>query len=189
MKRELLSAYMDGEQVSRQLTDELCQDIEMKQSWQRYHVIRTVIRQESTVILGPDFTSQLADLIDSEETYGVIEEQPSVAEALANPFMRKIKAMFMPLTQVAVAAGVCLAVVLGVQMSTSKEINSSPDMPVLQTSPFYTSVQAVSYNAPTQDIVTEDKLEEHNKRIGLMLQNYELKRRIYADDVQLNPEK
>lgn len=189
MQKELLSAYMDGEQVSQDLTDVICQDDGLQKKWADYHVIRTVMRQESEVFLGADFTAKMADLIKSERTLDaakVSEDQPEIAETAHNPFVQKLKVWLMPVTQIAVAAGVCLAVVLGVQNSMNNDSNNNSDIPVLQTSPFNSNVQAVSYNAPAQDVATTEEMEEHNKRIGVMLQNYELQRRIYADDLQLN---
>ena len=188
MQKELLSAYMDGEQVNQDTTQALCEDDTLGSTWQNYHLIRSVMRQETKVMLGQDFTAKMESLISAEPTYGAKEDQPTVAETQHHPFKQKLKAMFMPFAQVAVAAGVCLAVVLGVQTSLTKEANT-PDVPVLQTSPFNSNVQPVSYNAPTQDVVTEEKLEEQNKRIGVMLQNYELQRRMYADEAQLAPTK
>ena len=72
---------------------------------------------------------------------------------------------------------------VGVQ-SLNVEKHTQNDLPVLQTSPFNNGVQEVSYNAPIKDVVTAEQIEQKNKRIGAMLQNYELQRRIYADDMQ-----
>lgn len=83
----------------------------------------------------------------------------------------------------AVAAGVCLVAVLGVQ-SFNGNSDAQKDIPVLQTPSFSNGVQAVSYNAPMKDVVTQEQIEQKNKRIGAMLQNYELQRRMYADNAQ-----
>ena len=65
------------------------------------------------------------------------------------------------MTQVAVAAGVCLVAVLGVQSFNSKnEASNLPEAPVLQTLPFNNAVQEVSYNAPSKDTLTSDQLEK-----------------------------
>ena len=37
MQKELLSAYMDGEEVSAELTEQLCQDNDSQKSWAVYH--------------------------------------------------------------------------------------------------------------------------------------------------------
>ena len=57
MQKELLSAYMDGEEVSAELTEQLCQDKDSQESWAAYHTVRAVMRKESPVLLGADFTT------------------------------------------------------------------------------------------------------------------------------------
>ena len=189
MQKELLSAYMDGEQVDVAFTKALCNDESLRQSWATYHVARAVIRKESEVILGADFTTRMEALIENEEIEKVAltESQPTVKEVQHLPFMRKFKSFFAPVAQIAVAASVCLVAVLGVQSFNAKtDVSNPPETPVLQTLPFNNAVQEVSYNAPTKDVATSDQLEQKSRRIGAMLQNYELQRRIHADTLNVD---
>ena len=165
MQKELLSAYMDGEEVSAELTEELCQDKDSLESWAAYHTVRAVMRKESPVLLGADFTAKMADLIELEEVKHVeiTVSQPTPEEADSLPFVQKLKAFFAPMIQIAV----------------------TPENPVLQTLPFNSSVQEVSYNAPTKDVATSEQVEQKNRRIGTMLQNYELQRRMHADSLNV----
>ena len=188
MQKELLSAYMDGEQVNPTFTEQLCQDAELQESWEDFHTIRSIMRKESSVVLGADFTAKMESLIATEEIQvsNAMTSQPLPQEVENAPFMQKLKAWFMPITQVAVAASVCLVAVLGVQSFNAKStVQSAVDAPVLQTLPFNNGVQEVSYNAPSKDVMTAEQLEQKNKRIGAMLQSYELQRRIYADSINL----
>ena len=188
MQKELLSAYMDGEQVNPTFTEKLCQDAELQESWEDFHTIRSIMRQESNVVLGADFTAKMESLIATEEIQvpNAMTSQPLPQEVENTPFMQKLKAWFMPITQVAVAASVCLVAVLGVQSFNAKStVQSAVDAPVLQTLPFNNGVQEVSYNAPSKDVMTAEQLEQKNKRIGAMLQSYELQRRVYADSINL----
>ena len=188
MQKELLSAYIDGEQVNHELTEKLCQNAELQESWANFHTIRSVMRQETNIFLGADFTAKMESLIAAEEIQmaEVPESQPLPQEVENSPFMQKLKAWFMPMTQVAVAAGVCLVAVLGVQSFNEKStVQNAVDTPVLQTLPFNNGVQEVSYNAPSKDVITAEQLEQKNKRIGAMLQSYELQRRVYADSMNL----
>lgn len=188
MQKELLSAYMDGEQVNPTFTEQLCQDAELQESWEDFHTIRSIMRQESNVVLGADFTAKMEGLIATEEIQvsNAMTSQPLPQEVENAPFMQKLKAWFMPITQVAVAASVCLVAVLGVQSFNAKStVQSAVDAPVLQTLPFNNGVQEVSYNAPSKDVMTAEQLEQKNKRIGAMLQSYELQRRVYADSINL----
>lgn len=188
MQKELLSAYMDGEQVDPAFTDELCKNESLRQSWATYHMARAVMRKESAVILGADFTAKMADLIEHEEIERVeiTQSQPTPEEAQRLPFMRKFKSFFAPMAQIAVAASVCLVAVLGVQSFNAKnDVNNTPETPILQTLPFNNAVQEVSYNAPAKDVATTDQMEQKNRRIGAMLQNYELQRRMHADTLNI----
>ena len=188
MQKELLSAYMDGEQVNPTFTEQLCQDAELQESWEDFHTIRSIMRQESNIVLGADFTAKMESLIATEEIQvpNAMTSQPLPQEVENMPFMQKLKAWFMPITQVAVAASVCLVAVLGVQSFNAKStVQSAVDAPVLQTLPFNNGVQEVSYNAPSKDVMTAEQLEQKNKRIGAMLQSYELQRRVYADSINL----
>ena len=188
MQKELLSAYMDGEQVNPTFTEQLCQDAELQESWEDFHTIRSIMRHESNVVLGADFTAKMESLIATEEIQvpNAMTSQPLPQEVENTPFMQKLKAWFMPITQVAVAASVCLVAVLGVQSFNAKStVQSAVDAPVLQTLPFNNGVQEVSYNAPSKDVMTAEQLEQKNKRIGAMLQSYELQRRVYADSINL----
>ncbi|VTX58048.1 sigma-E factor negative regulatory protein [uncultured Aggregatibacter sp.] len=188
MQKELLSAYMDGEQVNPTFTEQLCQDAELQESWEDFHTIRSIMRKESNVVLGADFTAKMESLIATEEIQvsNAMTSQPLPQEVENAPFMQKLKAWFMPITQVAVAASVCLVAVLGVQSFNAKStVQSAVDAPVLQTLPFNNGVQEVSYNAPSKDVMTAEQLEQKNKRIGAMLQSYELQRRVYADSINL----
>lgn len=189
MQKELLSAYIDGEQVSAKLTEQLCQDCELQKSWANFHTIRAVMRQETEVLLGADFTAKMDKLIEQEDVHLA---QPMVSQPLPEevehlPFMQKLKGLFTPLAQVAVAASVCLVAVLGTQsfITAKNDVPNNIDTPILQTLPFNNVVQEVSYNAP-KDAVTPEQLEQKNKRIGAMLQNYEIQRRLYADSLILN---
>ncbi|MFZ7135635.1 sigma-E factor negative regulatory protein [Avibacterium avium] len=191
MQKEQLSAYIDGEQISEAMTEKLCQNADLQKSWANFHTIRAVMRQESEVLLGADFTAKMADLIEQEE---IVVAQPMVSqpmpeETAQSPFMQKLKAWFMPMTQFAVAAGVCLVAVMGVQSFMAHNGKENQDAPVLQTLPFNNSVQEVSYNAPTQSVITPEQIEQKNKRIDSMLQSYELQKRIYADRLNLQNQK
>ncbi|OOF67923.1 sigma-E factor negative regulatory protein [Rodentibacter caecimuris] len=189
MEKELLSAYMDGEQVDARLTEALIQDDGLRQSWETFHTIRSVMRKESSVFLGADFTAKMAELIEQEtiERQEIEVSQPTAEESAQLPFVQKLKVLFAPISQIAVAASVCLAVVLGVQSYIAKtNINQAPEIPILQTLPFNNSVQEVSYNAPTKEITDMNQVEQKNRRISEMLQNYELQRRMHADTLSID---
>lgn len=185
MQKELLSAYIDGEQVNEKFTKELCKNQELQVSWANFHTIRSVMREESAVLLSADFTAKMEALIDAEvlPVSKITQSQPLPQEVDKLPFVQKIKAMFMPLAQVSVAASVCLVAVLGTQsVMVAKNSEQNVSQPqILQTLPLNSEVQEVSYNAPVKDVVTQEQMDKRSRRINAMLQNYEGQRRIYAD--------
>ena len=56
----------------------------------------------------------------------------------------------------------------------------------MQTLPFNNAVQEGSYNAPSKDTLTSDQLEKKSRRIGAMLQNYELQGRMHSDALDVS---
>lgn len=185
MLKENLSAYMDGEDHHQDgFLDHLCEDESLQSAWREYHMIRSVMQNESEAILGDEFTARMANIIEDEASDHLLIAQPTPNETHQSNFMQKLKGLVTPLTQVGIAAGVCLVAVVGVQSFNNKP--SAPAESNLQTLPFNTSVQPVSYNAPLEDTPTKAELEKQNRRIGAMLQNYELQRRTGSNQLGLD---
>lgn len=187
MQKELLSAYIDGEQVNAEFTETLCQNKELQATWDNFHIIRSVMREESAVLLDADFTAKMEALIAAEELppVAITQSQPLPQEVEDSPFMQKLKVMFMPLAQISVAASVCLVAVLGTQsVMVAKNSDQNLVQPqVLQTLPLNSEVQEVSYNAPVNDVITSEQMEKRSRKINAMLQDYEGQRRIHADSL------
>lgn len=192
MQKEQLSAYIDGEWVDAKLTEALCQDKALQTAWANFHTIRAVMRKESAVLLGTDFTAKMETLIASETLHSnqPVKSQPLPQEIEKSPFVQKLKAMFMPLAQLSVAASVCVVAVLGTQsvLVANKEEQEIVQPQVLQTLPFNSQVQEVSYNPSVRETVTPEQLEKRSKRVNAMLQNYEIQRRVHADVLQYTPQ-
>ncbi len=187
MQKVSLSAFMDGEELSNHFMQKLEQDENLQKSWQNYHLIRSVMREESEVFLGADFTQNLADAIENEPQVTLVEQprMQEMQEETRPSFWHKLKGHFVPLVQLGVAASVCFVAVLGVQNYNKKAAVS--ELPVLQTLPFNQSVQDVSYTVPNQIVVTPEQVQQKNQRIGDMMQHYELQRRLYSGAENLQP--
>jgi sigma-E factor negative regulatory protein RseA len=110
---ESLSALMDGEADEleiRRILNQLDKDDELRDKWKNYHLMGSLMREES--LQGIDLTKGInqaldgvADTSDNDST--VFQEVVSAGSSKP--------AWFKPLTSVAVAASVTLAVLLGVQ--------------------------------------------------------------------------
>lgn len=177
-QRETLSAYMDGYNVNGEFTDTLCSNPELQEKWADYHTIRSIMRGEEQ-ILGADFSAKMAELIENEEIEKS-ENTEKVSEKRG--LLLQLKRWSTPIMQAGIAASVCFAAVVGVNMMTAEE-SVQTVQPALQTLPFSNSVQPVSYNSPASEQPTQEQIENQQRRVNALLQNHELQRR-----TQLNKE-
>ena len=133
--REEMSALMDGEATELELHRVLrCgeTDDELRASWRRYHVMRSVIRGEArnqstltsasmltdaSVDMSLDITTAVSQAIADEPSYDEDPEKDSIASDLSggrksNPWIDKV---LRPFGSVAVAASVSAMVIFGWQ--------------------------------------------------------------------------
>ena len=114
--KESLSALMDGEADEleiRRVLNQLDKDDALREQWKNYHLMGSLMRDEKFDSL--DLTKGINLALDGETAEGRDDDSP-----LSNPFEETVahkprRAWYKPLTSVAVAASVTLAVLLGVQ--------------------------------------------------------------------------
>lgn len=123
--REEMSALMDGEATELELRRVLkcCEkDDELRESWQRYHVMRSVIRGESrdksmltksSMDMTLDISAAVSQAIADEPSYeDVPVKNDQALGKKANPWVDKV---LRPFGSVAVAASVSAMVIFGWQ--------------------------------------------------------------------------
>lgn len=181
-QRENLSAYMDGYNVNGEFTDTLCRSTELQQKWADYHAIRSIMRGEEQ-ILGADFSAKMAELIENE-TIDKASDKVETPVAKPRGLVLQLKRWATPLMQAGIAASVCFATVIGVNIMNAEEDVVKVEQPALQTLPFSNSVQPVSYNSPATDKPTVEQVEERQRRVNALLQNHELQRRTQLNNVE-----
>lgn len=196
--KEKLSALMDGETIDKALIAELESDQESKDTWQSYHLIGDVMRGDAPETLEWNIADSVAAALENEPAHNklnnvhslrpeqtqtvapqVQEEQPKPQQA-----KRQMPAWLQQFGQVAVAACVSLAVILGVQQygGSDPAAPEAEQLPVLQTIPFAGSVEPVSLTRESvEKPVTDANLQEQRKRVHAMLQDYELQLRLNND--------
>ncbi|MBW3694088.1 anti-sigma E factor [Vibrio sp. T187] len=203
--KQKLSALMDGEMVDKALITELENDQESMDTWQSYHLIGDVMRGEAPKSSEWDIAGSVAAALENEPAHSSLtnvhtlntepvvtneqpqmEEQPKPREA-----KRQLPAWLSQFGQVAMAACVSLAVILGVQQyggvdSTNPQADA---LPVLQTIPFSGSAEPVSLTRESvQQPVSESNIQEQRKRVHALLQDYELQLRLNSDTSQFDDE-
>ena len=110
---ESLSALMDGEADEleiRRIFNQLDKDDELRDKWKNYHLMGSLMREES--LNGIDLTQGINQALDG--VADVSGNDSTVVEDIVHVRSSKA-AWYKPLTSVAVAASVTLAVLLGVQ--------------------------------------------------------------------------
>jgi sigma-E factor negative regulatory protein RseA len=127
--REEMSALMDGEATELEFHRVLkcCEmDDELRASWRRYHVVRSVVRGEardkamltkSSMDMSLDIATAVSQAIADEPSYAdesdnVLMKNDQVASKKSNPWVDKV---LRPFGSVAVAASVSAMVIFGWQ--------------------------------------------------------------------------
>ncbi|WP_099132156.1 MULTISPECIES: anti-sigma-E factor RseA [Xenorhabdus] len=192
MQREKLSALMDGEALDSEVVHLVSEDAVMQKQWERYHLVRDVLRGDVGDVLHLDIASQVALALEKEPIHinsaVVLESQPK-PEIWANmPFWHKIRVWKSQIAQIGVAACVSLTVIIGVQQynsNSSVETDNQFEAPAFNTLPVMGTASTVGLATPAEEETFGGDLSmqvrESNKRIDAMLQQYELARRIHFE--------
>jgi len=170
-QHEKLSAFMDGELSENEFIDTIKSDDELLAKWRSYHVIRSGLRKEASVMPEFDITAQIAEALDNEPT---VLAPKSKWQSL--PVVGKVVPLLRQSGQFAVAASVAAAVILGVQ-----QVNQpAPDEPftTLQTTGIPQAGMAPvsleqSNVVPNQRSVDSETRLQKRRQINALLADHE----------------
>ncbi|MFA4716556.1 RseA family anti-sigma factor [Vibrio vulnificus] len=189
--KEKLSALMDGEIVDKALIKEIAQDDDVLASWLNYHLIGDVMRGEAPQQPEWNIAESVALALENEPAHSlhqqkVIEltQMPPESQPLPQQARRQLPTWLSQFGQVAVAACVSLAVILGVQQygGSDPAAPQADQLPVLQTIPFAGSAEPVSLTRESvEKSMSESSIQEQRKRVHAMLRDYELQLRLNSD--------
>lgn len=194
MQKEKLSALMDGETLDSELMNALSGDKTLQQTWASYHLIRDTLRGDvSEQALNIDISAGVMAAIATEPARRNVtplqESQPAPQQWLQMPFWKKMRPWASQITQIGMAACVSLAVIVGVQQynGRSAESGNQPETPVFNTLPMMGKASPVSLGVPADSNASnqgQQQIQEQRRRINAMLQDYELQRRLHAEQLQ-----
>ncbi|EJV9414450.1 anti-sigma E factor [Vibrio vulnificus CladeA-yb158] len=189
--KEKLSALMDGEIVDKALIKEIAQDDDVLASWRNYHLIGDVMRGEAPQQPEWNIAESVALALENEPAHSlhqqkVIEltQMSPESQPLPQQARRQLPTWLSQFGQVAVAACVSLAVILGVQQygGSDPAAPQADQLPVLQTIPFAGSAEPVSLTRESvEKSMSESSIQEQRKRVHAMLRDYELQLRLNSD--------
>ena len=192
--KEKISSLLDGEELDQGIINALAVDEDSQQTWQNFNLIGDVMRGEAPQNKEWDIAAKVALALEDEPAHtGQIQAEPAsvvsiatarearVEESQPTPQQakRKMPAWLTQFGQVAVAASVSLAVIVGVQQYNGGEESlttstGEAQLPVLETIPFAGTAEPVSL---TRDSVrsnrhagpSEEQVMEQRRRINAML--------------------
>lgn len=198
MQKEQLSALMDGESLDSELLNRVSGDERLQETWQSYHLIRDTLRGDtSNDIMNIDISAGVMAAIANEPVRRAVpaieESQPAPRQWQNMPFWKKMRPWASNITQIGVAACVSLAVIVGVQQynSPAASSDSQPESPAFNTLPMMGQASPVSLGVPSGNEVSsrggqQQQLQEQRRRINAMLQDYELQRRLHAEQLHFD---
>lgn len=174
-QHEKLSAFMDGELDDRGFVDSIKNDSESLAKWRSYHVIRSGLRKEASVMPEFDITARVA---------AALEQEPTVLAPRSGwkslPVVNKVIPLLRQSGQFAVAASVAAAVILGVQQvnqqPTAEEPFTTFQTPVIPGMP-QTGMAPVSLEqsniVPNNRAGDSDALLQKRRQINALLADHE----------------
>ncbi|MBV1920723.1 MAG: sigma-E factor negative regulatory protein [Pseudomonadales bacterium] len=211
--REEMSALMDGEATELEFHRVLkCSetDDELRASWRRYHVVRSVVRGEardkamltkSSIDMSLDIATAVSQAIADEPSYGdeadgLLTERDQVASKKSNPWVDKV---LRPFGSVAVAASVSAMVIFGWQSTggfNSQQVGapavaavSVPSIPTKAVSGFvndastvYAASRIPAFNGRTNGYILADDSAQQVSRSGSIPSQDVIRLQIPRDD-------
>ena len=184
MQKEKLSALMDGELIDNELVNSLSNDRKLQQAWYRYHVIRDTLRNDAEQVMSIDIADNVLAAIEAESPQPIAlirDEQPKPESWQKLPFWHKIKPWFTQIGQAGVAAGISLAVIVGVQQYNGTDAPAT-EVPTFNTFAGGNLVSPVSYGPSTGNEPSD--IQDHRRHFAI-LQDYELQRRLHTEPLNL----
>ena len=160
-KLENLSALVDGEQLpsitsSRDVLDAVNNDADLQLKWKSYHLIRDSLRQELPANINFDIADMVAQALEAEPAIlapkKTWRDLPLVSSVV--PFAKQGG-------QMAIAASVAVAMIIGVQqinqVDVNQPFNAAPPIPGIQG-----GLSPVSFDQ-TRTMTNSDAVEQRRR--------------------------
>jgi sigma-E factor negative regulatory protein RseA len=182
-KFETVSSCVDNFQHNENAFDEIINDEHLSTTWDRYHLIGDVLRNDTPDILQLDLSSEIAKAIADEPTI--------LAPKTNNVFVLKLKAKVIeftkPVGQLAIAASAASLMVLGVQSNVAQNNETILPSQIVQTIPMAGIAEPVSLNFQQPDIATQKQaFIEQQRRFHALLSDHKQQIKLGSLAVNVN---
>jgi len=179
--KEQISALVDGEIQDKVLLEQLGDDLELADTFGRYHLYGDALRHELPSQLQLDMSDRIAAALADEPAMiaaaaSAAHIEQSEQASVVRPLFGRITPMLRHIGQFAVAASVSAVLIVGVQQYGQDELQS----PVLNTVPMNGGAAPVSlnYQVAPHEGSQEQALLEQQRRIHELLVDHELQQRL-----------
>jgi negative regulator of sigma E activity len=119
---------MDGEVADfelRRTLDRIDSEPELSEAWQRYHLIRSIMKNEDGADLNVDISASIMSSLESEQSFEI--DEPDFTEETETSVIEKNR-FWRPIASMAAAASVTAMVILGAQnLSTDPQEETLAD--------------------------------------------------------------
>lgn len=174
-KFETISSLVDNYRVSEhdleQAIDEMLKDEHLSATWQQYHLIGDVIRDDIPQALQLDLSTQIAEAIADEPS--VLAPKNTSKINHQGGFKAKIVQLIKPVGQLAIAASAAGLMIIGVQQNTADTNEIITPSQVVQTKPLAGFANPVSFNyqqntQSQKQAVIEQRIEQQRRFQALL---------------------
>ncbi len=167
-KFETVSSLVDQQVTGDEYLDEIVESDTLSDTWERYHLIGDVMRDEVADSISLDMSASIAD---------AIAQEPTVLAPKRNVITSKVKAKVVqfakPFGQVAIAASAAGLMVLGVQTNVAENDVITPTQQVVQTMPLGGIADPVSYNYASENQTSKKQAYiEQQRRFQALLADH-----------------
>jgi sigma-E factor negative regulatory protein RseA len=176
--KQQLSEYIDDLPLSDRMLEQLANSGELKRTFEHYHLIGNVMRDELPVQLDLGFADKVAAAIELEPT--IIAPKAKVG-GTQQAMLAKVIPFVGKFGQYGIAASVAVALVIGVQQLNIAD-SALPNSPVLQTVPMGGFVSPVSLqtnaNFEVQQRKEHKQRQEQRRQVNAYIQDHVLQQRL-----------
>jgi sigma-E factor negative regulatory protein RseA len=169
-KFETVSSCVDNFQHNEKSFDDIINDEHLSATWDRYHLIGDVLRNDTSDVLQLDLSAEIAKAIAGEPTV--------LAPKASNVFALKVKAKIIelakPFGQLAIAASAAGLMVLGVQSNVAQNNETVLPSQIVQTIPMAGIAEPVSLNFQQPDRASQKQaFIEQQRRFHALLSDHQ----------------
>ena len=188
--QDWLSAASDNKPLTKAQLDSLLRDTELQSTLERYHLIGATIRREARGPVSSDFSADVMAKIADEPVYQLQTDRSLLQRVKASVASAANGRWLQPVAQGAIAAGVALMAVFGVQQYQQQPEDMLSPQPLLQTQPIAGFATPVSLSQTTvNDRFAEQEQQamlEQQKRLQALLNAHRQQVRVMEHSQQAN---